>query len=200
MEFVGSEARLDLMGSGEWLQEHTASWTFPTHIKVRTQHCVDTKKPTSSWYCKRVFADKRLHCTKEWHMLLDLAGSVEKYLMLPYIAMLCAACCLGCQYYVDLMRTGLYTHLARMQDQRSMPKTLGSGSWVGHEQVNADRATALSVLSSPGALLVFCSLVENMPYVLAEAVVCPASVWPCSTSAALVLPAALLINLVFCIC
>lgn len=38
-------------------------------------------------------------------------------------------------------------------------------------QVNADRATALHVLSAPGALLVFCSLVENMPYVLAEAVV-----------------------------
>lgn len=34
VEFVGSEARLDLQTSGEWLQEKTAAWSFPTHIKV----------------------------------------------------------------------------------------------------------------------------------------------------------------------
>lgn len=38
-------------------------------------------------------------------------------------------------------------------------------------QVNANRTTALEVLSAPGSLLVLCSLVENMPYVVAEAIV-----------------------------
>ena len=38
-------------------------------------------------------------------------------------------------------------------------------------QVNAERITALEVLNAPGTLLVLCSLVENMPYVVAEAIV-----------------------------
>ena len=40
-------------------------------------------------------------------------------------------------------------------------------------QVNADRDSALDSLSAPGTLLVLCSLVDNMPYVVAEAAVCP---------------------------
>ena len=38
-------------------------------------------------------------------------------------------------------------------------------------QVNADRDSALDSLSTPGTLLVLCSLVDNMPYVVAEAAV-----------------------------
>ena len=34
VEFVGSDARVDLQSSGEWLQQATNAWAFPTHIKV----------------------------------------------------------------------------------------------------------------------------------------------------------------------
>lgn len=36
---------------------------------------------------------------------------------------------------------------------------------------NVERKEALGVLAAEGTLLVLCSLVDNMPYVLAEAVV-----------------------------
>ena len=39
-------------------------------------------------------------------------------------------------------------------------------------QLNVDRDHALDSLSAPGTLLVLCSLVDNMPYVVAEASVC----------------------------
>ena len=32
--FVGAEARIDMRGSAEWLEEKTAQWRFPVHIKV----------------------------------------------------------------------------------------------------------------------------------------------------------------------
>ncbi len=41
--------------------------------------------------------------------------------------------------------------------------------WKAHLLMNAPRAEALSVLAQPGMLVVFCSLVENLPYVVAEA-------------------------------
>lgn len=40
-----------------------------------------------------------------------------------------------------------------------------------HIRVNAERGEALDILSQPGTLLVLCSLVDNMPYVVAEAAV-----------------------------
>ena len=40
-------------------------------------------------------------------------------------------------------------------------------------QVGASRDEALEILSSEGMLLVLCSLIDNMPYVVAEAAVCP---------------------------
>ena len=40
--------------------------------------------------------------------------------------------------------------------------------WRSHLLMNAPRSEALSVLSMEGMLVVFCSLVENMPYVVAE--------------------------------
>ena len=40
-------------------------------------------------------------------------------------------------------------------------------------QVNAGRSTALQELSANGTLLVFCSLTDNMPYVVAEAAASP---------------------------
>lgn len=38
-------------------------------------------------------------------------------------------------------------------------------------QVGVKRDEALSILSSDGVLLVLCSLIDNMPYVVAEAAV-----------------------------
>ena len=40
--------------------------------------------------------------------------------------------------------------------------------WKSHLLINAPRSEALSVLGSEGVLVVFCSLVENLPYVVAE--------------------------------
>ena len=40
--------------------------------------------------------------------------------------------------------------------------------WHAHLLVNAPRSEALGVLGSEGMLVVFCSLVENLPYVAAE--------------------------------
>ena len=40
-------------------------------------------------------------------------------------------------------------------------------------QVGVKRDEALSILSSEGVLLVLCSLIDNMPYVVAEAAVTP---------------------------
>jgi len=40
--------------------------------------------------------------------------------------------------------------------------------WRSHLLMNAPRSEALSVLAMEGMLVVFCSLVENMPYVVAE--------------------------------
>ena len=40
--------------------------------------------------------------------------------------------------------------------------------WRSHLLMNAPRSEALSVLSMEGMMVVFCSLVENMPYVVAE--------------------------------
>ena len=40
--------------------------------------------------------------------------------------------------------------------------------WRAHLLINAPRSEALSVLGSEGMLAVFCSLVENLPYVVAE--------------------------------
>ncbi|CAL8462363.1 g1896 [Coccomyxa elongata] len=40
--------------------------------------------------------------------------------------------------------------------------------WKAHLLMNAPRAEALAVLAQPGMLVVFCSLVENLPYVVAE--------------------------------
>ena len=37
--------------------------------------------------------------------------------------------------------------------------------------MNAERGEALDILSQPGTMLVLCSLVDNMPYVVAEAAV-----------------------------
>ena len=45
-----------------------------------------------------------------------------------------------------------------------------------HIQPNVERNEALKVLAEEGTLLVLCSLVDNMPYVLAEAAVSRA--WP----------------------
>ena len=41
-------------------------------------------------------------------------------------------------------------------------------SWL---QVNVKRDKALEILSKEGMLLVLCSLIDNMPYVVAEAAV-----------------------------
>lgn len=52
-----------------------------------------------------------------------------------------------------------------------------SSKWVGcgrapvHIMANVPRSEALKVLNQEGLLLVLCSLVDNMPYVLAEAAV-----------------------------
>ena len=43
--------------------------------------------------------------------------------------------------------------------------------WKTHLRVGAKRDEALDILSSEGTLLVLCSLVDNMPYVVAEAAV-----------------------------
>ena len=43
--------------------------------------------------------------------------------------------------------------------------------WKTHLRVGAKRDEALEILSSEGTLLVLCSLVDNMPYVVAEAAV-----------------------------
>lgn len=43
--------------------------------------------------------------------------------------------------------------------------------WKTHLRVGAKRDEALQILSSEGTLLVLCSLVDNMPYVVAEAAV-----------------------------
>ncbi|KAK9906836.1 hypothetical protein WJX75_008813 [Coccomyxa subellipsoidea] len=40
--------------------------------------------------------------------------------------------------------------------------------WKAHLLMNAPRSEALAVLAEPGMLVVFCSLVENLPYVVAE--------------------------------
>jgi hypothetical protein len=45
--------------------------------------------------------------------------------------------------------------------------------WKTHLRVGAKRDEALEILSSEGTLLVLCSLVDNMPYVVAEAAVSP---------------------------
>ena len=45
--------------------------------------------------------------------------------------------------------------------------------WKTHLRVGAKRDEALEILSSEGTLLVLCSLVDNMPYVVAEAAVRP---------------------------
>lgn len=42
-----------------------------------------------------------------------------------------------------------------------------------HIMANVPRSEALKVLNQDGLLLVLCSLVDNMPYVLAEAAVRP---------------------------
>jgi hypothetical protein len=42
---------------------------------------------------------------------------------------------------------------------------------------NMERGEALRMLDEEGTLLVMCSLVENMPYVLAEAAVGPSPSW-----------------------
>ena len=47
--------------------------------------------------------------------------------------------------------------------------------WRSHLLMNAPRSEALSVLSMEGMMVVFCSLVENMPYVVAEVLLLP--VW-----------------------
>ncbi|KAK9821580.1 hypothetical protein WJX81_008053 [Elliptochloris bilobata] len=70
VHFVGAESRIDMLPSGDWIRERTASWSFPVHIRV-----------------------------------------------------------------------------------------------------NAERGEALDILSQPGTMLVLCSLVDNMPYVVAEAAV-----------------------------
>ena len=48
--------------------------------------------------------------------------------------------------------------------------------WRSHLLMNAPRSEALSVLRMEGMMVVFCSLVENMPYVVAEV---PASAHTC---------------------
>jgi hypothetical protein len=40
--------------------------------------------------------------------------------------------------------------------------------WKSHLLMNAPRSEALSVLMQDGMMVVFCSLVENLPYVVAE--------------------------------
>ena len=49
--------------------------------------------------------------------------------------------------------------------------------WRSHLLMNAPRSEALSVLAMEGMLVVFCSLVENMPYVVAEVQFLPIK-WP----------------------
>ncbi len=50
--------------------------------------------------------------------------------------------------------------------------------WKTHLRVGAKRDEALEILSSEGTLLVLCSLVDNMPYVVAEAAVRSLSLTP----------------------
>lgn len=62
--------------------------------------------------------------------------------------------------------------------------------WRSHLLMNAPRNEALSVLSMEGMMVVFCSLVENMPYVVAEVPLLPVkktpqapwtgTSWPCT--------------------
>ena len=53
--------------------------------------------------------------------------------------------------------------------------------WKTHLRVGASRDEALAILASEGVLLVLCSLIDNMPYVVAEAAVSshllPQSYW-----------------------
>lgn len=69
--------------------------------------------------------------------------------------------------------------------------------WKTHLRVGAKRDEALEILSSEGTLLVLCSLVDNMPYVVAEAAVrSPACVFnprPCTAKKYLAWQAALLV-------
>ncbi len=45
--------------------------------------------------------------------------------------------------------------------------------WKTHLKIGVKRDEALEILSSKGTLLVLCSLIDNMPYVVAEAAVRP---------------------------
>ena len=66
----------------------------------------------------------------------------------------------GAEASVDMMASGDWLRSAT-----------SAWPWPIHIRVNADRAEALEVLAAPGTLLVLCSLVDNMPYVVAEAAV-----------------------------
>ena len=52
-----------------------------------------------------------------------------------------------------------------------VPEWVGCGRAPVHIMANVQRSEALKVLNQEGLLLVLCSLVDNMPYVLAEAAV-----------------------------
>jgi hypothetical protein len=51
--------------------------------------------------------------------------------------------------------------------------TVGVNRVPVHIMANVPRSEALQALNQEGMLLVMCSLVDNMPYVLAEAAVRP---------------------------
>ena len=51
-------------------------------------------------------------------------------------------------------------------------KTADWTGWKTHLKINIKRDEALDIISMPGMLMVLCSGIDNLPYVVAEAAVC----------------------------
>ena len=59
-------------------------------------------------------------------------------------------------------------------------KTAGWTGWPTHLKINIKREEALNIISMEGMLLVLCSGIDNLPYVVAEAAVRRLAVgWSC---------------------
>ena len=61
----------------------------------------------------------------------------------------------GSETYIDYQKSGPW-----------LRNRATAWPWPMHVHGKLDRAAALEVVSAPGVLLIFCSLVDNLPYVV----------------------------------
>ena len=156
---MGAEARIDMRSSKDWLKEKTSQWNFPVNIRVCIQYI-------------------RHHCFSKHNTQTSHLTNCHKGRFAAGFMMAMPRLAFRRSHKWRPLSRFFSTPLMRMKEDNSRAfkgaeahRCLLCFHREAHLQVNVKRDEALEILSQEGVLLVLCSLIDNMPYVVAEAAV-----------------------------